>query len=116
MKLGITAIELMPVQAFFDDRYLVEKRLRTLGLQHHRLLRRGPRYTSPPAGVQDFKRMVWKLHEAEDRGDPRRRLQPHGGGEPTGPDLSFRGLDNASYYILGDDPRYYYDTTGWETP
>ena len=33
-------------------------------------------------------------------------------GNQLGPTLSFRGLDNASYYVLADDPRYYFDTTG----
>src|SRR3546814_18661513 len=33
-------------------------------------------------------------------------------GNETGPPLCFRGVDNASYYMLGDDPRYYFETTG----
>ncbi len=48
-----------------------------------------------------------------DRGHHGRGLQPHRRRQPAGPDaVSFRGIDNASYYTLADDPRYYFDTTG----
>lgn len=113
VKLGITAIELMPVQAFFDDRYLVEKRLTNYwGYNTIGFFAAAPRYTSPPAGVQDFKRMVRKLHEADIEVILDVVYNHTAEGNQLGPTLSFRGLDNASYYILGDDPRYYYDTTG----
>jgi len=39
-------------------------------------------------------------------------LQPHGRGDETGPTLCFRGLDNAIFYTLADDKRYYKDFTG----
>ena len=56
--------------------------------------------------------MVDDSAQRGDRGVPRRRLQPHRRGERTGPTLSFRGLDNAAYYHLADDPRFTYDFTG----
>lgn len=113
VKLGITSVELMPVQAFFDDRYLVEKRLSNYwGYSTIGFFAAATRYTSPQGGVQDFKRMVRKLHEAGIEVILDVVYNHTAEGNQLGPTLSFRGLDNASYYILGDDPRYYYDTTG----
>ena len=47
-----------------------------------------------------------------DRGDPRRRLQPHRRGRRSGPTLSFRGLDNNIYYMLDEDRARYANYTG----
>jgi pullulanase/glycogen debranching enzyme len=47
-----------------------------------------------------------------DRGDPGRGLQPHRRGNELGPTLSFKGIDNASYYRLAPDRRYYINDTG----
>ncbi len=113
VKLGITAIELLPVQAFFDDRYLVEKRLTNYwGYNTIGFFAPAPRYISPGGGLHEFKRMVRKLHEAGIEVILDVVYNHTAEGNEMGPTLSFRGLDNASYYILGDDPRYYYDTTG----
>ncbi|WP_274424055.1 glycogen debranching protein GlgX [Chelativorans sp. YIM 93263] len=113
VKLGVTAVELMPVQAFFDDRYLVEKRLSNYwGYNTIGFFATAPRYTSPGGGVHEFKRMVRKLHEAGIEVILDVVYNHTAEGNQMGPTLSFRGLDNASYYILGDAPRYYYDTTG----
>ncbi|GAB1581151.1 glycogen debranching protein GlgX [Phyllobacterium phragmitis] len=113
VRLGITAIEFLPVQAFFDDRYLVEKRLTNYwGYNTIGFFAPAPRYISPGGGVHEFKRMVRKLHEAGIEVILDVVYNHTAEGNEMGPTLSFRGLDNASYYILGDDPRYYYDTTG----
>ncbi|WP_366556246.1 glycogen debranching protein GlgX [Aquibaculum sediminis] len=113
VKLGVTAVELMPVQAFFDDRYLVEKRLVNYwGYNTIAFFAAAPRYISPHGGVHEFKRMVRKLHAAGIEVILDVVYNHTAEGNELGPTLSFRGLDNASYYILGDDPRYYYDTTG----
>jgi isoamylase len=113
VKLGITAIEFLPVQAFFDDRYLVEKRLKNYwGYNTLGFFAPAPRYISPGGGLHEFKRMVRKLHEAGIEVILDVVYNHTAEGNQMGPTLSFRGLDNASYYILGDDPRYYYDTTG----
>ncbi|WP_173932370.1 glycogen debranching protein GlgX [Chelativorans sp. Marseille-P2723] len=113
VKLGITAIELLPVQAFFDDRYLVEKRLTNYwGYNTIGFFAAAPRYISPAGGLHEFKRMVRKLHQAGIEVILDVVYNHTAEGNQLGPTLSFRGLDNASYYILADDPRYYYDTTG----
>ena len=115
--LGVNAIELMPVHHFANDSTLIDKGLvELLGLQHHRLLRAGlevqlqPQPRRAGAGVQgDGARPARGGH----RGDPRRRLQPHRRGQPPGPTLSMRGIDNAAYYrLVDDDKRYYMDYTG----
>ncbi len=57
--------------------------------------------------------MVARLHDGGPRGDPRRGLQPHREGNERGPTLSFKGIDNASYYrLLPDQQRYYINDTG----
>ena len=105
-KLGVTAVELMPVQAFFDDRYLVEKGcVNYWGYNTDRLLRAraalhlaGARHLhefkvhgAAPArgGIEVILDVVYN-HTAE--------------GNQLGPTLSFRGIDNASYYMLGRGP------------
>jgi isoamylase len=106
-KLGVTALELMPVHQFVNDSTLQDKGLvELLGLQHDRLLRPAQRVRRQPApraagaGIQgDGSRPARSRH----RGDPRRGLQPHRRGQPLGPTLSFRGIDNAAYYRLVDD-------------
>jgi isoamylase len=110
----VTAVELMPVHHFLQDRHLVDRAGQLLGLQHARLLRpdigtrpelspgRGPRVQVD--GPQPARR--------RDRGDPRRGLQPHGRRQPLGPTLSFRGIDNAAYYRWSPEIRYYMDFTG----
>ena len=87
-ELGVTAVELMPVQAFFDDRHLVEQGLcQLLGLQHPRLLRAGRRATCCAGDdVAEFKTMVQRAARGRHRGHPRRRLQPHRRGQPSRPD------------------------------
>ena len=88
--LGVTAVELLPVHAFLDDRHLLEQRAaQLLGLQHDRLLRpRGAlrqqrRRRRPGRRVQgDGQGAARGRH----RGHPRRRLQPHRRGQPPRPD------------------------------
>jgi glycogen operon protein len=113
VKLGVTAIELMPTQAFFDDRYLIEKGLSNYwGYNTIGFFAPATRYISPGAGIHEFKLMVRRLHEAGIEVILDVVYNHTAEGNQMGPTLSFRGIDNASYYLLGDDPRYYYDTTG----
>ena len=113
VKLGVTAIELMPVQAFFDDRYLIEKGLANYwGYNTIGFFSPAPRYISPGGSVHEFKLMVRRLHEAGIEVILDVVYNHTAEGNHLGPTLSFRGIDNASYYLLGDDPRYYFDTTG----
>ncbi|KZD12748.1 glycogen debranching protein GlgX [Oceanibaculum pacificum] len=113
VKLGVTAIELLPVQAFYDDRYLVEKNLTNYwGYNTIGFFAPATRYISPGSDIHEFKLMVRKLHAAGIEVLLDVVYNHTAEGNQDGPTLSFRGIDNASYYILGDDPRYYFDTTG----
>ncbi|WP_026379409.1 glycogen debranching protein GlgX [Afifella pfennigii] len=112
-KLGVTAIELMPVQAFFDDDFLLKKNLSNYwGYNTIAFFAPAPRYISPGANFHEFKLMVRKLHEAGIEVILDVVYNHTAEGNHLGPTLSFRGIDNASYYMLADDPRHYYDTTG----
>ena len=116
-RLGVTAIELMPVHHFVDDRTLLDKGLRnywgynTLGFfAPAGRLRVGRAARPAGAGVQ-----VDGAGDARGRhrGHPRRGLQPHGRRQPPRPTLSFKGIDNPAYYrLVDDDLRYYMDYTG----
>ena len=111
-KLGITAVELLPVHAFVDDRTLVEKGLRNYwGYNSIGFFAPEPRYLSASI-AGEFKTMVKRLHEAGIEVVLDVVYNHTAEGNELGPTLSFRGIDNASYYRLGDDPRYYVDYTG----
>ncbi len=112
-SLGVTAIELMPIQAYFDDRHLVEKGLANYwGYNTIGFFAPAPRYLMGDNDVAEFKHMVHRLHEANIEVILDVVYNHTAEGNHMGPTLSFRGLDNASYYVLADDPRYYFDTTG----
>ncbi|MET0257094.1 MAG: glycogen debranching protein GlgX [Methylobacterium sp.] len=100
LKLGVTALELLPVQAFADDRFLVEKGLVNFwGYQPYNYFAPEPRYLGEggtgglrfairelaAAGIETLLDVVYN-HTAE--------------GDHTGPTLAFRGIDNYSYYKL----------------
>ncbi len=111
--LGVTAIELMPTQAFFDDRHLVDRGLANYwGYNTIGFFAPATRYISPGAGIHEFKLMVRRMHEAGIEVILDVVYNHTAEGSELGPTLSFRGIDNASYYLLADDRRYYYDTTG----
>jgi glycogen operon protein len=111
-RLGITAIELLPVQAFVDDRLLVAKRLRNYwGYNTIGFFAPHPLYLSGES-VHEFKTMVKQFHEAGIEVILDVVYNHTAEGNQEGPTLSFRGIDNASYYRLASDPRYYDDSTG----
>ena len=112
-KLGVTAVELLPVQAFFDDRYLVDKGLRNYwGYNTLGFFAPAPRFLTERGNIDEFKLMVRRLHEAGIEVIMDVVYNHTAEGNQMGPTMSFRGIDNASYYVLGDDPRYTFDTTG----
>jgi glycogen operon protein len=116
-KIGVTAIELMPVHQFVHDSHLVDRGQRnywgynTIGFfaPHNDYAGSGQRGQQ----VQEFKAMVKSLH-AEGLEVILDVVYNHTAeGSQLGPTLSFRGIDNASYYRLAEDsPQHYYDTTG----
>lgn len=112
-KLGVTAIELLPVQYFLDDRYLIEKGLVNYW-GYNTICFNAPanRYISPGHGINEFKFMVKRLHDFEIEVILDVVYNHTAEGNHFGPTLSFRGIDNASYYFLSEDKRYYFDTTG----
>jgi len=113
VKLGVTAIELMPVQAFVDDRYLIDSQLTNYwGYNTIGFFAAAPRYVSAGGDLREFRHMVHHLHAAGIEVILDVVFNHTAEGNHLGPTLSFRGIDNASYYMLADDKRYYYDTTG----
>ncbi len=115
-KLGVTAVELMPVHHFVDDRHLVDKGLRNYwGYNTIGFFAPEARYTSggkKGEQVVEFKNMVKALHSAGIEVILDVVYNHTAEGNHMGPTLSFRGIDNASYYRLTDDKRYYMDYTG----
>ncbi len=113
VKLGVTSLELLPVQAYFDDRHLVDNGLTNFwGYNTLGFFAPAPRYLTQTGSINEFKLMVRRLHEAGIEVLLDVVYNHTAEGNHLGPTLSFRGIDNASYYTLADDPRYYFDTTG----
>jgi glycogen operon protein len=112
-ELGITTVELLPVHAFVDDRYLVDKGLRNYwGYNTIAFFGPEPRYMAT-ASANEFKEMVNHLHAAGLEVVLDVVYNHTAEGNEGGPTLSFRGIDNASYYrLLPDQRRYYINDTG----
>ena len=112
-KLGVTTIELLPVHAFVDDRYLVEKKLRNYwGYNSIGFFAPEPRYMATPF-ANEFKEMVNHLHAARLEVILDVVYNHTAEGNEGGPTLSLRGIDNDSYYrLLPDEKRYYINDTG----
>jgi isoamylase len=113
LKLGITAIELMPVHYFIDDRQLVERGLRNYwGYNSIGFLAPASRYCSTDS-ISEFKTMVKTMHSAGIEVILDVVYNHTAEGNQLGPTLSFRGIDNIVYYRTSpDNPRYYVDYTG----
>jgi isoamylase len=112
VSLGITAVELLPVQSFFDDRYLVEKDLKNYwGYSTLCYFAPASHYLSG-SDPDEIRVAVDALHSAGIEVILDVVYNHTCEGNHLGPTISFRGIDNASYYKLADDPRFYYDTTG----
>ncbi|MBC5810221.1 MAG: glycogen debranching protein GlgX [Candidatus Eremiobacteraeota bacterium] len=111
-RLGISAIELLPVHAFVDDRLLGERGLRNYwGYNSIGFFAPHSLYLSE-GNVHEFKSMVKQFHEAGIEVLLDVVYNHTAEGDQRGPTLSFRGIDNKSYYRLAADPRYYDDATG----
>lgn len=111
-RLGVTAIELLPVHAHVDDRFLVAQGLKNYwGYQTIGFFAPEPRYMSQNA-VWEMQTMVRRLHAAGIEVILDVVYNHTGEGDHLGPTLSFRGLDNRSYYRLIDGGRYYINDTG----
>ena len=111
--LGITSVELLPVQAFADDHFLVRQGLHNYwGYSTLNYFAPHTRYLGG-GGLASFRHMVRELHEAGIEVILDVVYNHTAEGNRTGPTLSFRGIDNASYYRLQpENPRDYIDYTG----
>jgi glycogen operon protein len=111
-NLGVTAVELLPIHAFVDDSYLVEKGLKNYwGYNSIGFFAPQPRYLATPF-VNEVKEMVSHLHDAGIEVILDVVYNHTAEGNELGPTLSFKGIDNASYYRLAPDKRYYINDTG----
>ncbi|HEY8936656.1 MAG TPA: alpha-amylase family glycosyl hydrolase, partial [Cyclobacteriaceae bacterium] len=114
--LGITTVEIMPVHFFVADRHLVERGLTNYwGYNSIGFFAPEVRYSSSGVlgdQVNEFKTMVKTLHESNIEVIMDVVYNHTAEGNQLGPHLSFKGLDNANYYRLAEDKRFYFDYTG----
>jgi isoamylase len=117
LALGVTALELLPVQHFVRDRHLYDRGLTNYwGYNTIGFFAPDTGYaTSPVRGrhIREFKSMVKTLHSAGVEVILDVVYNHTAEGNHLGPTLSFRGVDNATYYrLVADNKRYYTDYTG----
>ncbi len=111
-KLGVTSVELLPVHAFFDDQYLQEKNLHNYwGYNTMGFFAPAPHYSGTHK-IEEFKEMVGRLHDAGLEVILDVVYNHTAEGNELGPTLSFKGIDNATYYRLAENKRYYINDTG----
>jgi len=115
--LGVTAVELLPVHEFADDKGLVDRGLSNYwGYNTMNFFSPAARYSSSGdvgGQVSEFKAMVKGLHRADIEVILDVVYNHTGEGNQLGPTLSFRGIDNAAYYrLVPGEERYYLDYTG----
>ncbi len=116
-ELGVTAIELLPVHAFVDDKTLLDRGLRNYwGYNSVAFFAPESRYRSvdePGEGVREFKEMVKRFHAAGIEVILDVVYNHTAEGNHLGPTLAFKGIDNPTYYrLVAEDPRFYFDYTG----
>ncbi|WP_375461066.1 glycogen debranching protein GlgX [uncultured Enterovirga sp.] len=112
-SLGVTSVELLPIHAYVDDDFLLAKGLRNYwGYNTLGFFAPMQRYLATPF-VNEFKEMVAALHDAGLEVILDVVYNHTAEGNEMGPTLSFKGIDNASYYrLLPDQQRYYINDTG----
>ncbi len=114
-SLGVTSVELLPIHAFVNDSHLLEKGLTNYwGYNSIGFLAPDPRYAfEREQTLREFKEMVARLHEGGLEVILDVVYNHTAEGNERGPTLSFKGIDNRSYYrLLADNPRYYINDTG----
>lgn len=112
-SLGITSVELLPVHWFPDDQHLLDKGLKNFwGYNTLGFFAPATRYYGP-RGIQGFRDMVRAYHDAGIEVILDVVYNHTAEGNELGPTLSFKGIDNFSYYrTLADQHRYYINDTG----
>jgi glycogen operon protein len=114
-SLGVTSVELLPIHTFVNDSLLVDKGLVNYwGYNSIGFFAPDPRYAADvPNSLREFKEMVARFHDAGLEVILDVVYNHTAEGNERGPTLSFKGLDNASYYRLQpDQKRYYINDTG----
>ncbi|MGH7983312.1 MAG: glycogen debranching protein GlgX, partial [Candidatus Udaeobacter sp.] len=116
-KLGVTAVELLPVHAHIDDKVLIDRGLTNYwGYNTIGFFAPHAQYSSSGQmgeQISEFKAMVRSLHLAGIEVILDVVYNHTAEGNHLGPTLCFRGIDNSSYYrLLADNPRFYLDYTG----
>jgi isoamylase len=114
-SLGATSIELLPIHTYINDSHLLEKGLTNYwGYNSIGFFAPDPRYASAPEqSLREFKEMVSRFHDAGLEVILDVVYNHTAEGNERGPTLSFKGIDNASYYRLRkDESRYYINDTG----
>ncbi|MFW6170986.1 MAG: glycogen debranching protein GlgX [Planctomycetota bacterium] len=115
-RLGVTAVELMPIHQFIHDKHVVDRNLRNYwGYNSIGYFAPHNEYAAdkrPGGVVAEFKQLVKTLHQAGIEVILDVVYNHTGEGNHLGPMLCFKGIDNAYYYRLTEDRRYYMDYTG----
>ena len=114
-SIGVTSVELLPVHTFINDSHLLEKDLTNYwGYNSIGFFAPDPRYASNRAqSLAEFKEMVSRFHEAGLEVILDVVYNHTAEGNERGATLSFKGIDNASYYrLMPDDKRFYINDTG----
>ena len=114
-SLGVTTVELLPVHSFINDSYLLDKKLVNYwGYNTIGFFAPDPRYASDVANsLREFKEMVARFHDGGLEMVLDVVYNHTAEGNERGPTLSFKGIDNVSYYrLLPDKKRYYNNDTG----
>ncbi len=114
-SLGVTSVELLPVHTFINDDYLLDKGLTNYwGYNSIGFFAPDPRYAwEREQTLREFKEMVARFHDAGLEVILDVVYNHTAEGNERGATLSFKGIDNASYYrLMPDNPRYYINDTG----
>ncbi|AXF02484.1 glycogen debranching protein GlgX [Paraburkholderia hospita] len=114
-RVGVTTLELLPIHSFVNDSYLLDKGLTNYwGYNTIGFFAADPRYFARGPGViEEFKEMIDRLHDAGLELILDVVYNHTAEGNERGPTLSFRGIDNASYYrLMPEESRYYINDTG----
>jgi len=111
--LGVTSVELLPIHAFPDDDFLLNRGLRNFwGYNTMGFFAPASRYYGPN-GIAGFRDMVRAFHDAGIEVILDVVYNHTAEGNEMGPTLSFKGIDNFAYYrTMPDEPRYYINDTG----
>jgi len=114
-SLGVTSVELLPIHSFINDNQLLEKGLTNYwGYNSIQFFAPDPRYAARREdSLREFKEMVARIHDAGLEVILDVVYNHTAEGNEKGPTLSFKGIDNASYYrLLPDQKRFYINDTG----